>query len=72
MRVITKAATWSNPQEIKAKFSSASFVANNRVVFNISGNKYCLIVKVDYDVQVIFIRFIASHAEYGKVDASII
>lgn len=72
MRVIAKAATWSNPQEIKAKFSSASFVANNRVVFNISGNKYCLIVKVDYDFQVIFIRFIASHAEYDKVDASII
>ena len=72
MRVITKAATWSNPQEIKEKFSSASFVANNRVVFNISGNKYCLIVKVDYDFQVIFIRFIASHAEYDKVDASII
>lgn len=72
MRVIAKAATWSNPQEIKAKFSSASFVANNRVVFNISGNKYCLVVKVNYDFQVIFIRFIGSHVEYDKVDASII
>lgn len=48
------------------------FLANNRVVFNISGNKYRLIVKVDYDFQVIFIRFIGSHAEYDKVDASII
>lgn len=69
---LAKAATWRHPQEIKAKFSSASFLANNRVVFNISGNKYRLVVKVDYDVQVIFIRFIGSHAEYDKVDASII
>ena len=66
------AATWRHPQESKAKFSSASFLANNRVVFNISGNKYRLVVKVDDDVQVIFIRFIGSHAEYDKVDASII
>ncbi|QNI64678.1 hypothetical protein SynA1544_01744 [Synechococcus sp. A15-44] len=57
---------------MKAKFSSASFLANNRVVFNISGNKYRLVVKVDDDVQVIFIRFIGSHAEYDKLDASII
>lgn len=69
---LARAATWRDPQEIKAKFSSASFLANNRVVFNISGNKYRLIVKVDYDFQVIFIRFIGSHAEYDKVDASII
>jgi mRNA interferase HigB len=69
---LAKAASWNNPQEIKAKFATASFLANNRVVFNISGNKYRLVVKVDYDFQVIFIRFIGSHAEYDKVDASII
>jgi mRNA interferase HigB len=69
---LAKAASWNNPQEIKAKFATASFLANNRVVFNISGNKYRLVVKVDYDFQVIFIRFIGSHAEYDRVDASII
>ena len=69
---LAKAASWSNPQEIKDKFASASFLANNRVVFNISGNKYRLVVKVDYDFKAIFIRFIGSHAEYDKIDASII
>ncbi len=69
---LAKAASWNNPQEIKAKFATASFLANNRVVFNISGNKYRLVVKVDYDFQAIFIRFIGSHAEYDKIDASII
>ena len=48
------------------------FLANNTVVFNISSNKYRLIVKVDDDFQVMFIRFIGSHAEHDKVDASII
>ena len=67
---LAKAGNWSNPQEIKAKFASASFLANNRVVFNISGNKYRLVAKVDYDFQAIFIRFIGSHAEYDKIDAS--
>jgi mRNA interferase HigB len=69
---LAKAASWSNPQEIKAKFATARFLANSRVVFNICGNKYRLVVKVDYDFQAIFIRFIGSHAEYDKIDASII
>jgi mRNA interferase HigB len=69
---LAKAGSWGNPQEIKARFATASFLANNRVVFNISGNKYRLVVKVDYEFQAIFIRFIGSHAEYDKIDASII
>jgi mRNA interferase HigB len=48
---------------------SASFIANNRVVFNIKGNKYRLIVAVRYDIGIVFIRFIGTHAEYDKVDA---
>ena len=67
---LAKAGSWSNPQAIKAKFASASFLGNNRVVFNISVNKYRLVVKVDYDFQAIFIRFIGNHAEYDKIDAS--
>ena len=69
---LVKSASWSHPKEIKAKFSTASFLANNRVVFNIIGNKYRLVVKVDYDFQAIFIRFIGSHADYDKIDASTI
>jgi mRNA interferase HigB len=69
---LVKSASWSHPKEIKSKFSTASFLANNRVVFNISGNKYRLVVKVEYEFQAVYIRFIGSHAEYDKIDASTI
>ena len=69
---LAKAASWSHPKEIKAKFASASFLANNRVVFNIGGNKYRLVVKLEYELQAIYIRFIGSHADYDKIDASTI
>ena len=69
---LAKAASWSHPKEIKAKFSSASFLANNMVVFNIGGNKYRLVVKVEYELNTVYIRFIGSHAEYDKIDASTI
>lgn len=67
---MAKAASWSDPSEIKAKFATASFLANNRVVFNISGNKYRLVVKVEYAIKAVYIRFVGSHAEYDKIDAS--
>lgn len=70
---LVKSASWSHPKEIRAMVSSASFLANNRVVvFNISGNKYRLVVKVEYEFQAVYIRFIGSHAEYDKIDASTI
>ena len=69
---LAKAASWSHPKEIKAKFSSASFLANNMVVFNIGGNKYRLVVKVEYELNTVYIRFIGSLAEYDKIDASTI
>lgn len=67
---MAKAASLSDPSEIKAKFATASFLANNRVVFNISGNKYRLVVKVEYAIKAVYIRFVGSHAEYEKIDAS--
>ena len=69
---LAKAASWSDPKEIKAMFASASFLANNMVVFNIGGNKYRLVVKVEYELNTVYIRFIGSHAEYDKIDASTI
>lgn len=69
---LAKAASWGRPKEIKARFATASFLANNRVVFNIAGNKYRLVVKLEYELKAIYIRFISSHAEYDKIDASII
>lgn len=69
---LAKAACWNEPAAIKAMFATASFLANNRVVFNISGNKYRLVVKVEYGLKTIFVRFIGTHADYNKIDASTI
>lgn len=65
-----KQATWNNPNEIKQQYRSASIVGDNRVVFNICGNKYRLIVKINYKTQWIFIRFVGTHKEYDRVDAT--
>ena len=68
----TSKAEWTNPNNLKAEYPSASFLANNRVVFNIKGNHYRLIVKINYDYQIIWIRFIGSHAAYDKINAKTI
>jgi mRNA interferase HigB len=62
-------ADWQSPADVKEAYRNASIVANNRVVFNIKGNKYRLIVAIRYDIGIIFIRFIGTHAEYDEVDA---
>ena len=62
-------AEWHNPNKIKIEYPTASFLADNRVVFNIKGNRYRLIVKINYDYQMIWIRFIGTHAEYDKINA---
>jgi len=62
-------ADWKTPADIKAKYGKASFLANNRVVFNICGNKYRLIVMFNYQVGIGLIRFIGTHQQYDQVDA---
>lgn len=64
-----KAADWGTPAKIRARYPAASILPGNRVVFNINGNAYRLIVAVDYDNGVVYIRFIGSHAEYDRVNA---
>jgi len=61
-------ADWQNPNEIKAQYKSASIVGKNKVVFNICGNKYRLIVKINYFAGIIFIKFIGTHKQYDKID----
>lgn len=65
-----KHARWRTPQDIRDRYTSASFVGGNRVVFNIKGNDYRLIVAVAYRFQVLYIKFIGTHAEYDRVDAA--
>lgn len=62
-------ATWSTPGEIKAKYRSASFLKDNRVVFNICGNKYRLVTKVSYKNGIVLIRFVGTHKEYDAINA---
>ena len=63
-------ANWKTPNEIKAQYKSASILKNNRVVFNIHGNKYRVIVKINYDFSAIYVRFVGTHKQYDKIDAN--
>ena len=63
-------ATWGAPDEIRARYGSADFVANDRVIFNIRGNRYRLVVAVKYDFFCVYIRFLGTHAEYDEIDAA--
>ncbi len=67
-----KEADWRVPSEIKQRYASASFLADDRVVFNIKGNEYRLVVAVRYDFGIVYIRFVGTHAEYDKIDATTI
>ncbi len=66
----TSKAQWSSPKDIKKEYPSASFLGDNRVVFNIKGNTYRLIVRINYDYRMVWIRFIGTHAEYDRIDAN--
>ncbi len=65
-----KKATWETPNEIKAQYANASILKEGRVVFNIHGNTYRLIIKINYDFGVIYIRFVGTHEEYDKINAN--
>ena len=65
-------AEWKTPADIKAVFRNASFLADNRVVFNIKGNDFRLVVAVHYNRGMMFIRFVGTHREYDKIDATAI
>jgi mRNA interferase HigB len=62
-------ASWRTPQEVKARFRSASVLKGGRVVFNIAGNKYRLVVALDYARQACFVKFIGTHEQYDRIDA---
>lgn len=62
-------ATWKTPQEVKAQFGSASILKGGRVVFNVAGNKYRLVVAIDYTRQASFVKFVGTHKEYDAINA---
>ncbi|MEP6888761.1 MAG: type II toxin-antitoxin system HigB family toxin [Nitrospirales bacterium] len=61
---------WAHPSAIKAQFRSASLLPGNRVVFNVGGNKYRLVVKMNYQFRIVYIRFIGTHQEYDQIDVN--
>ena len=60
---------WTGPQDIKARYRSADFLAGDRVVFNIKGNNYRLVVVIKYPFKAVYVRFVGTHAEYDEIDA---
>ena len=64
-------AHWENPQQIKEQFGSASILKGGRVVFNIGGNKYRLVLAMDYRRQACYVKFVGTHRQYDAIDAEI-
>jgi mRNA interferase HigB len=69
--LVSKAA-WDGPADIRSMFNSADFVADNRVVFNIGGNKFRLVVRVSYEHKRILVKFVGTHAAYDSIDPGIV
>ena len=67
-----KCSNWSSPNDVKNTYVNASILKDSRVVFNIKGNSYRLVVKFNYDRQWAFIRFVGTHPDYDKIDANTI
>jgi mRNA interferase HigB len=61
-------ANWTTPQVIKEHYRSASICGNNRVVFNIAGNKYRLVVEMQYQAGIAWVKFVGTHAQYDKIN----
>jgi mRNA interferase HigB len=64
-----KKAIWNQPADVKGKYRNASILQNRRVVFNIKGNDYRLVVSVAYRYQAVYVKFIGTHVEYDAIDA---
>jgi mRNA interferase HigB len=62
-------ADWQAPADVKRDFGTASILRDGRVVFNIGGNKYRLVVWINYPYRVVYVRFIGTHAQYDRIDA---
>jgi len=64
-----KYSTWDNANELKSKYGNASILSSKRVVFNIKGNDYRLIIDIEYKLKIVFVVWFGTHVEYNKIDA---
>ena len=63
-------ADWTGPDDVRREYVAASFVANNRVVFNVRGNRYRIVVAVNYPYRVVYVRFVGTHEDYDRIDVA--
>ncbi len=68
-RDIVNRSQWRNPEDVKASYPKASILKSGRVVFNIKGNDYRLVARIQYQAGIVAVRFFGSHAEYDGIDA---
>ena len=68
----TLKADWNSPAALKQELRNVSILKDGRAVFNIAGNKYRLVVWINYSYRVVYVRFIGTHAEYDQIDAQTI
>jgi len=69
---VARAAQWRDPGDVRAQFGSADFVGDNRVVFDIGGNNYRVVVRISYRFKQVLIKFVGTHAEYDRIDVETI
>jgi mRNA interferase HigB len=69
---VVRRADWATPAEVKATYGDASVLRNGRVVFNIGGFRFRLVVRINYSFRVVYIRFVGTHEEYDEIDAGTI
>ena len=62
-------AAWATPADVKAQFRNASVLRGSRAVFNVAGNKFRLVVKINYAAGIVYVRFMGTHGEYDEIDA---
>ncbi|MBC7625650.1 MAG: type II toxin-antitoxin system HigB family toxin [Aeromicrobium sp.] len=69
---LLSSADWKSPAEVKADLGAARILRDGRVVFNLAGNKYRLVVWINYPFRVVYVRFIGTHKQYDQIDAQTI
>jgi mRNA interferase HigB len=69
---IVLTAAWATPADVKQTYGDASILKNSRVVFNIGGNKFRLVTRINYPYRIVYIRFVGTHEEYDEIDAETI
>jgi len=69
-RLDVESAQWDGPKDVKQRHATASFLADNRIIFNVKGNSYRLVVKARYQNKIVFVEWVGTHAEYSKQDFS--